>query len=637
MIRNQTDRVSRLRDCSSGFTSSDRRLASELVHQTNHTRSFWIVLNSIDVVAHRIIVSTDRIRLILVMERRYARRSKTASEVIQNLYLGIDVDARDGYGFTFLMNAIESQQIEIVEMLLRCGADLNLGYGAKDHGRPLFDAVEKGQTEIIRLLLNFGANIEVLETKCESIRLAIGWSDIMTFSYLLDMELDPNLSLSDNRYSESLLIGAVRNRLDTLVDKLLGYTIDLDVQDYDGKCALYYAVLHENVNIVRKLLDAGANPNMYDDDDHYLLATPIQTRNDEIVLMLIENGANMENIHVERRWANLALYTNQLGLFYKLVKKGANVNKHNILRESILDSCIECLQQKRYDKATCHLLMENLLRGDATVRSMRMFPFVPISIYSIGSRPILQLLLDQRMMMMIRDVSDSSLLPVHEALHNTDMNMITFLVRDLRVTDSEDRTAVMMAAALDLVPQIQLLQDLGADMNHRSNNGGSLLQHSVQPHCTGHAFEWLINESDMDTILEVLDSPQVLVMRIYAEYILRHITLTHANTDYDMIDNRTENSSESKKKFYKRCKEEIKLLRQTMVGGINLSILMSLEEDSKLGRNKLMRTYIASKKKFDKTFPIFHLELREKFRRAEKVQNLIYKASSKMCKKTHRD
>ncbi|KAJ8681927.1 hypothetical protein QAD02_017719 [Eretmocerus hayati] len=606
------------------------------------------------------------------MAARHGRRFKTASEVIQNLYDGIDVNAPDEYGFTFLMNAIEYQQIELVSLLLRCGANPNLGYGAEDHGRPLFDAVEKGQTEIIRLLLRFGANLNLLESKTESVRLAFARSDINTIAYLLDRGLDPNLKLTDRRYSETLIITAVRNRLDPLVHKLLEYELFLDEKDYDGKTCLHYAVLNENLLIVQKLLVAGANPNIYDDDGVYILATAIQTRNEDIIFMLINHGADMEKIHVDRQWANvlqdrqnttcgdwlvcaydmmfhvlskrepaakiekLALCTNQLGLFYKLIKKGADVNKHNNLRESILDSCIECLLTRRYDKATTHLLMRNLLEGGATVTSMRTFPYIPSTVYQVASRAILQLLIDHGLLMMIRDGNNTSSLPIHQALHNTDLELITYLVRNLHVDteicDHQGRTAVMYAAALDQVPQMLLLKELGANMNHTCQNGHSLLQHSVQPDYIGDAFEWLINQTDLGTILDVLDCEAVVETPIYAQYIIKHVSLGYAGTDYDYIDNRIEISTDENVEFHKQCKEEIELLHKTLVGGTKLSILITLEKDSKVGRNRWMRAYTASEE-FANKFPIFYKELKEKFDEAAAVQNLIYKACSKMCTK----
>src|SRR5690242_7396654 len=62
----------------------------------------------------------------------------------------------------------------------------------------------------------------------------------------------------------SALIRAAANRDEATVQKELDNHIDVNAQDGEGKTALHWASELNDVNLVRILLKAGANPNIKD-------------------------------------------------------------------------------------------------------------------------------------------------------------------------------------------------------------------------------------------------------------------------------------------------------------------------------------------------------------------------------------
>jgi ankyrin repeat protein len=85
-----------------------------------------------------------------------ATRQGDLEQVRHLLEAGADINARDRYGQTALMNAAQIGQVELVRLLIERGAALNTT--AKYHLTALMLAIINNHTEIARILVQAGTD-----------------------------------------------------------------------------------------------------------------------------------------------------------------------------------------------------------------------------------------------------------------------------------------------------------------------------------------------------------------------------------------------------------------------------------------------------------------------------------------------
>jgi hypothetical protein len=157
-----------------------------------------------------------------------------AAAVERSLAAGVKVDIRDAAGRTPLLLATHGNHIEAARLLIAAGADVNAKDGIQDS--PYLYAGAHGRTEILKMTLAAGADLKSL-----------------------------------NRYGGTALIPACHYGHVDAVKVLLATNIDIDHVNNLGWTALLEAVIlgdggAVHTDIVRLLLEAGANPSIADRD-----------------------------------------------------------------------------------------------------------------------------------------------------------------------------------------------------------------------------------------------------------------------------------------------------------------------------------------------------------------------------------
>ena len=150
------------------------------------------------------------------------------------LLVGARIDARDQRGRSTLLAATHRNQIDVAKFLIQEGADVN----AKDfiQDSPFLYAGAEGRIEILKMTLGAGADLK-----------------------------------SVNRYRGTALIPAAHHGHVEAVKLLLATAIDKDHVNNLGWTALLEAVIlgdggSVHTEIVRLLVEAGANPSLADRD-----------------------------------------------------------------------------------------------------------------------------------------------------------------------------------------------------------------------------------------------------------------------------------------------------------------------------------------------------------------------------------
>ncbi len=155
---------------------------------------------------------------------------------IQLLDLGMGADSRTATGGTPLMFAALGNHLDVVDHLLKLDVDVNAQ--GSNGWSSLTIAAAKGYAELAAFLVASGARVNARDV--------YRWT--------------PMMRAVDNEHMEvvRLLVDAPGS--------------DLDNQDEGGNTALHYAVATENSDMIKLLLDAGANPGI----DNFRQQTPAQ-------------------------------------------------------------------------------------------------------------------------------------------------------------------------------------------------------------------------------------------------------------------------------------------------------------------------------------------------------------------------
>jgi ankyrin repeat protein len=172
---------------------------------------------------------------------------------------GVRINARDQRGRTALMAATQRNRVDVARFLIQEGADVN----AKDfiQDTPYLYAAAEGRIEILKMTLAAGADLK----------------DI-------------------NRYAGTGLIPAAHRGHVEAVRLLLATPVDKDHVNNLGWTALLEAIVlgdggPRHTEIVRLLVEAGANVNIADRDGVTPLAHATRRNYSEMVRILTAKGA----------------------------------------------------------------------------------------------------------------------------------------------------------------------------------------------------------------------------------------------------------------------------------------------------------------------------------------------------------
>ncbi|KAJ5884928.1 hypothetical protein N7495_009438 [Penicillium taxi] len=201
----------------------------------------------------------------------YLIASENRSEWVMKVLIRyhVDIDARDFYGLSALLNRARANDTEGVRLLLANGAAIN---GFNQSARPIDVAAYEGHNDMIELLLDKGAEIENSIPGTSS---ALDWAcdngQIHTVQWLLD----------HGAYVNSLGIG--------------------------GRAPLHSAVQSQSLELVKVLIKAGAKLNLIDNSSNTPLSLAAALTDMEILRFLVASGADLElATHFERNELEMA-------------------------------------------------------------------------------------------------------------------------------------------------------------------------------------------------------------------------------------------------------------------------------------------------------------------------------------------
>lgn len=184
-----------------------------------------------------------------------ADREKIVDYII-NTCPNVDIEARDNYGYTPLIFAVDSCNVEMVKILIEAGANLD----ASD---------TSGRTALIHSVeYDFGCDV---------------------VEVLLEAGADTELK---NKYGETALMVATMGCGPKIIQKLLDFGADVNACDNNGWTALFHASMFTCKEVVKQLLEAGAEINAKNICGKTPLIVVTEGGFDDVAKCLLENGAD---------------------------------------------------------------------------------------------------------------------------------------------------------------------------------------------------------------------------------------------------------------------------------------------------------------------------------------------------------
>lgn len=210
-----------------------------------------------------------------------------------------------------LMKYIKSKDIENTEKLIKKG--MNVNYFFKGNS-PLTMACLKGQYSIVKLLIESGAKIEKSERGMSPLRGAFINDNLKIMKYLINHGADVNLK---DQNGESLLMFAAAMGKPHIVKLLLQNGAEVNVKDKKNTSAMFYLIKKIPANnpncfskeykqkyhvdylkTLKELINAGADVNNSELGGGTILMWACQSRQIQVVEMIIKAGADVNKIHI---------------------------------------------------------------------------------------------------------------------------------------------------------------------------------------------------------------------------------------------------------------------------------------------------------------------------------------------------
>ncbi len=196
-----------------------------------------------------------------------AARDGHVDEVEALLHDGAKVDARTDTFETPIIIATSTGQVQIVQILLRAGADVNTKEGANGETALMYAAL-RGNIPLVRVLLDAKARVNLKDDVGRTaLHFAARDGKIEIMELLLVAGADP--LAEDSHFLGTPLHHAAVGGHAEAVRCLLRHGCPVGLYDEDGAAPLHLAVIGRSnaVDVIQALLDAGADINETDTSD----------------------------------------------------------------------------------------------------------------------------------------------------------------------------------------------------------------------------------------------------------------------------------------------------------------------------------------------------------------------------------
>src|SRR6266702_3376122 len=425
------------------------------------------------------------------------RDDKVAIDAVRFLLeRGADVNARRDDLWTPLHLAVNIGKLTVARMLLDHQADVNSRNGDGQAPLHLLSKRETSRDEddgrdLVKLLLEWGANVnEQDKNNATPLDVASDYKNPEIIRVLLDHSAKAK---TETDIGETTLHGVSCVKYESQEDEvpvaqlLLECSVDVNTQHKDHRTPLHLASYHGKLEIVRLLLDRGANANATADNGesplHKVSKGKYESQEDgvRVAWLLLERGGDV-NAQRKDHWTplHLACYNGKLDIARVLLDRGANANAEADNGESSLHK----VSKGKYESQEVGVRVAQLLleRG-GNVNAQRKDHWTPLHFASYnGQLDIARLLLNHGAKVGAKHNNGET--PLHkvscgkyESQEDGVCVAQLLLERGGAVNAQRDDhwTSLHLASYLGKPDIARLLLDHGANANAEADNGESPL------------------------------------------------------------------------------------------------------------------------------------------------------------------
>jgi ankyrin repeat protein/tetratricopeptide (TPR) repeat protein len=248
---------------------------------------------------------------------------------------GADINQRDEFGRSPLINAVRGEHPEVAMELLRRGADVNLP--SLENETPIMYTTEHGDLALTRELVRRGAIITMSARNGGSALYQasrLGHRDIVEF--LLDCGAGVDIQpLRGNKTPGTPLIVAVEKGQMEVARFLISRGADLEARTWNGLTPLLVLSYDNRPEFTSMLIDAGANVDAANAYGWTAILIGAHCGHIEPIKLLVDAGANVNAVTSEGATALLvAVGSGNLELAEFLIEEGADVDLAILSRQN---------------------------------------------------------------------------------------------------------------------------------------------------------------------------------------------------------------------------------------------------------------------------------------------------------------
>jgi ankyrin repeat protein len=250
-----------------------------------------------------------------------------------------------------LLTAVIENKKEIVKRLLENNADPDI---TSEFGTPLCVAATKGYTDIFKILLEAGADPDYIQGTINPVINAAAAGHTEIIQLLIDEGADIDAEGEQTLLTPLML--AAKNGHTDIVRLLISEGADIDAVDYRGKTALDQAIIKNNIDITKLLLQ----DDIFDSGDNALasLALAISLNQFQIANLLIKKGVDINEQYGDMPLLSWCIYNDYIKGAKLLIKSGADITQKDKHNRIALDYALMKKDQKLIDELKLKMIPE---------------------------------------------------------------------------------------------------------------------------------------------------------------------------------------------------------------------------------------------------------------------------------------